>query len=338
MISTRRGVLAGVGGLVAAPAIGQTARYPERPIEVVVGFTAGGGTDLDARSYARALEQRIGGTVVISNRPGAGGELALGAVARARPDGHTLGTTNMPSFVTIPIERQAQFKLDDFAPIANLVTDPSAITGHAEGPFQSLAQVIERARAAPDTITFASPGIGTDDHLQLVLLQEAAGVRLNHVAFQGDPQLRTALLGRQVDLIGPQPRRRHGGAAEHAGACRRAGRGRSRFRPDVPTCASWGSGGDGLGARRDRARGHPAGHTRAAARSDGGHRARPGVRPRARSALHGAGLRAGRRLVRAAAAGGGEVPRVVAAHALGAAVTPRRYAARQFRRLSSQSR
>ena len=184
---TRRGLLAAAaGGALAAPALAQVARFPERPIEIAVGFIAGGGTDLDARSYARALEQRLGGTVVVNNRPGAGGELALGAVARARPDGHTLGTTNMPSFATIPIERQAQFKLDDFAPIANLVTDPSAITAHAEGPFGSLAEVIERARAAPDRITCASPGVGTDDHLQLVLLQEAAGVRLNHVAFQGD--------------------------------------------------------------------------------------------------------------------------------------------------------
>ena len=239
MIATRRGVLAAGGGLLAAPAIAQAVRFPERPIEIVVGFIAGGGTDLDARSYGRALEQRLGGTVVISNRPGAGGELALGAVARARPDGHTLGTTNMPSFVTIPIERQAQFKLDDFAPIANLVSDPSAITAHAEGPFQSLADVIERARAAPDTITYASPGVGTDDHLQLVLLQGAAGVRLNHVVFQGDPQLRTALLGRQVDLIGLNL-----GAVTAAPQNMRmlsqGGTRRSRFRPEVPTLRELG--------------------------------------------------------------------------------------------------
>ena len=239
MRATRRGVLAAGGGLLAAPALAQTGRYPERPIEVVVGFIAGGGTDLDARSFGRALEQRLGGTVVINNRPGAGGELALGAAARAKPDGHTLGTTNMPSFVTIPIERQAQFKLDDFAPIANLVTDPSAITGHADGPFKSLADVVERARAEPERITFATPGVGTDDHLQLVLLQEAAGIRLNHVVFQGDPQLRTALLGKQVDLIGlnlgavtaaPQNMRMlsQGGAR------------RSRFRPDVPTLRELG--------------------------------------------------------------------------------------------------
>lgn len=238
--ATRRVVLAAAGGgLLAAPALAQSVRYPERPVEVVVGFTAGGGTDLDARSYARALEQRLGGTVVVSNRPGAGGELALGAVARARPDGHTLGTTNMPSFVTIPIERQAQFKLDDFAPIANLVTDPSAITAHAEGAFRSLADAVERARAAPDTITFGSPGVGTDDHLQLVLLQEAAGVRLSHVVFQGDPQLRTALLGRQVDLIGLNL----GAVTATPQAVRMLSQGgarRSRFRPEVPTLRELG--------------------------------------------------------------------------------------------------
>ncbi len=240
MSLTRRTLLgAGLATPALAPSLAQTARYPERPIEIIVGFTAGGGTDLDARSYGRALEQRLGGTVVITNRPGAGGELALGAVARAKPDGHTLGTTNYPGLLTIPIERQAQFKLDDFAPIANLVTDPSAITAHADGPYRTLADVIARAKAEPERITYASPGIGTDDHLQLVLLQEAAGIRLNHVAFQGDPQLRTAVLGKQVDLMGlnlgavtaaPQGFRILAQAAAR----------RSRFGPEVPTLTELG--------------------------------------------------------------------------------------------------
>lgn len=241
ILSVRRRLLLGAAIVpaLARPGLAQAVRFPERPIEIVVGFTAGGGTDLDARSYGRALEQRLGGTVVISNRPGAGGELALGAVARARPDGHTIGTTNFPGLLTIPIERQAQFKLADFAPLANLVTDPSAITAHADGPFRTLAAVIETARAAPETITYASPGIGSDDHMQLVLLQTLTGIRLSHVVYQGDPQLRTALLGRQVDLIGlnlgavtaaPEKMRMlaQGGAA------------RSRFQPDVPTLTELG--------------------------------------------------------------------------------------------------
>jgi tripartite-type tricarboxylate transporter receptor subunit TctC len=233
---SRRALL---GSLLATPALAQTTRYPDKPIEIFVGFVAGGGTDLDARSYARALEKRLGGIVVVINRPGAGGELALSSVARARPDGHTLGTTNYPSIITIPIERRAQFALEDFAPLANLVTDPSAITVRADGPYQTLADLLAAARAAPETITYASPGVGTDDHLQLVLLQQLTGVRLTHVVFQGDPQLRTALLGRQVDSIGLNL----GAVTQVPDGTRmlsQAGARRSRFRPDVPTLRELG--------------------------------------------------------------------------------------------------
>ena len=119
------------------------------------------------------------------------------------------------------------------------MTDPSAITGHADGPFRSLADVITRARAAPEAITFATPGIGTDDHLQLVLLQEATGVRMTHVVFQGDPQLRTAVLGKQVDLMGLNL-----GAVTAAPdgfrVLAQAAATRSRFRQDVPTLRELG--------------------------------------------------------------------------------------------------
>ncbi|MGE5198583.1 MAG: Bug family tripartite tricarboxylate transporter substrate binding protein, partial [Rhodospirillaceae bacterium] len=115
MTLRRRTLLAAAGASFAAPgvapALAQANRWPERPVEIVVGFVPGGATDLDARAVAPLLEKRIGGPVVVVNRPGAGGEVALASVARARPDGHVLGTTNMPGLLTIPIERQAQFKL-----------------------------------------------------------------------------------------------------------------------------------------------------------------------------------------------------------------------------------
>ncbi|MDO9707528.1 tripartite tricarboxylate transporter substrate binding protein [Paracraurococcus lichenis] len=234
----RRGLLAAAGASLAAPALGQP-RWPDRPIEIVVGFVAGGGTDLDARSYARALETRIGGSVVVTNRAGAGGELALAAVARAKPDGHTLGTTNYPGLLTIPIERPAQFRLEDFAPLGNLVTDPSAITVHAESPYGSLQDLLAAARAAPERLTYASPGVGSDDHLQLVLLQAAAGIAMTHVVFQGDPQLRQAVLGKQVDCTGLNL-----GAVlqvpDHLRVLAQAGAARSRFRPEVPTLKELG--------------------------------------------------------------------------------------------------
>ncbi|WP_165943239.1 tripartite tricarboxylate transporter substrate binding protein [Roseicella aquatilis] len=234
----RRGLLAAGAALLAAPALGQP-RWPDRPIEIVVGFIAGGGTDLDARSFGRALERRLGGTVVVTNRPGAGGELALGSVARARPDGYTLGTTNYPSLITIPIERQAQFRLDDFAPLGNLVRDPSAITVRADSPHATLQDLLEAARQAPDRLTYASPGVGTDDHLQLVLLQALTGIRMTHVVFQGDPQLRMAVLGKQVDCMGLNL----GAVMQSPEGFRilsQAGAVRSRFCRDVPTLKELG--------------------------------------------------------------------------------------------------
>jgi tripartite-type tricarboxylate transporter receptor subunit TctC len=230
---TRRHLLAGAGVALAAPSLAQS-RWPERPIELVVGWTAGGGTDVMARTYARFLEQRIGGSVVVQNRPGAGSEIGSAAVARARPDGHSLMAVTMPVFVTIPIERNAQYRVDQFAPIALIATDPNAITVHEQSPIRSLADLIERAKREPERLTFGSSGVGTDDHLQLMLLQEAAGIRLTHVSFPGTPQIRTALLGRQLDAVGLNV----GEVAttpENLRMIVHSGNRRSRFAQNVPT-------------------------------------------------------------------------------------------------------
>ncbi|MDB5416272.1 MAG: tripartite tricarboxylate transporter substrate binding protein [Rubritepida sp.] len=229
----RRTLLGTVPALLAAPAFAQSWR-PDRPIEVVVGFTAGGATDVDARLYGRFLEQRIGGTVVVVNRPGAGGEVGLAATARARPDGTTLGFTNMPGFLTIPIERASQFKLTDFAGIGNLIGDPSAISVRADSPYRTIEELFDAAKREPDSITFGSPGIGTDDHLLIVLLQAAIGVRFNHVAFQGDPPIRTAILGGQIVANGLNL----GYVLSNNDGMRLlalAAPERSRFAPDLPT-------------------------------------------------------------------------------------------------------
>ena len=229
----RRSLLGAASALLAAPAFAQSWR-PDRPIEIVVGFVAGGATDLDARLYARLLEPRIGGNVVVVNRPGAGGEVALGTIARGRPDGTMIGTTNMPGLLTIPIERQAQFRLEELVPIGNLVTDPAAISVAADSPHRTLEDLLAAARRDPEGISFGSPGVGTDDHLLLVLMQRETGTRFNHVAFQGDPQIRTAILGRQIIASGlnigfvlsnPDGMRLLAVAAPT----------RSRFAPELPT-------------------------------------------------------------------------------------------------------
>lgn len=231
----RRALLSLAPGLLAAPVLAQTRRYPDRPVELIVGFAAGGGTDVTARTFARFLERELGGAVVVNNRPGASGEIGLAYVARSRPDGHVLGITNMPGLVSLPIERRApQFTLDDFEYVANLVADPSAFSVHATSPIRDFADLVARAQQAPETISFGSTGVGTDEHLALVLFQAAAAVKLVHVPFPGAGPMRTAMLGRQVEVGGLNV----GEVAATPSGLRmlvQGGATRSAFVPDVPT-------------------------------------------------------------------------------------------------------
>ncbi|WP_415816432.1 tripartite tricarboxylate transporter substrate binding protein [Bordetella tumbae] len=169
--------------------------WPDRPIELVVGFAPGGGTDLTARALAVYLEKELGTTVVVQNKPGASSAIALSYVARAKPDGYTLAMTNMPGLVSLPIERDAGFTTADFTYLANLVRDPSAFSVASTSPYQTLESLIADAKAKPGTISYGSTGVGTDDHLALVLFQSLTGTKLNHVPYNGAGPLRSAVLG-----------------------------------------------------------------------------------------------------------------------------------------------
>ena len=236
---TRRTLLGAAGATLAAPALGQP-RWPDRPVEIVVGFVAGGATDLDARAVAPLLEKRLGGSVVVVNRPGAGGEVALASVARARPDGHVLGTTNMPGLLTIPIERQAQFKLEDFAGIANMVTDPTAMTVHEDSPYRTLADLIAAARARPEGITYATAS--SSQQVAAASLAAMANIRMLAVPYRSSPLAVQDLLAGRVDLfiadqavILPQAQ---SGAVRMLGVTSAA---RSPSVPDVPTVREAGN-------------------------------------------------------------------------------------------------
>ncbi len=169
--------------------------WPDHPIELIVGFAPGGGTDLTARSLAVFLEKELGATVVVQNKPGASSAIALSYVARAKPDGYTLAMTNMPGLVSLPIERKAGFATDDFTYLANLVRDPSAFSVASNSPYQTLESLIAAAREKPGSISYGSTGVGTDDHLALVLFQSLTGTRLNHVPYNGAGPLRSSVLG-----------------------------------------------------------------------------------------------------------------------------------------------
>jgi tripartite-type tricarboxylate transporter receptor subunit TctC len=165
-----------------------------------VAFPPGGGTDVAARTLARFLERGLGQAVVVLNRGGAGGEIGFAELARARPDGYTIGFINTPGIVTIPIERRARFALEDFAPVANVVDDPGGFFVPAGSPLRGLADLVARARAEPGAVTYGTTGIGSDDHLAALAFQRLAAVELTHVPFAGAAQVRNAALGRQIEV------------------------------------------------------------------------------------------------------------------------------------------
>ena len=193
------GLAAFLAPLLPLPAAAQ-APYPERPITMIIAYAAGGGTDTAARTLARVMEKDLGQSVVVVNRPGAGGEIGWSELARAKPDGYTIGFTNTPGIITVPIERQARFKLDDFAPIANIVDDPGGIWVLADSPYRSLAELVEAARKAPGTLGYGTTGIGSDDHLAMLALERLTGTSFLHVPFAGSSQVRTALLSKNLPI------------------------------------------------------------------------------------------------------------------------------------------
>ena len=209
--------------------------WPDKPVELVVGFAAGGGTDITARTLAIHLSRELGGQVVVANKPGASGAIGLAYVARAKPDGHVIGMTNMPGLVTLPIERDAGYKAGDFVYLGNLVRDPSAVSVTLDSPHKSLADLLAAARKAPGTVSFGSTGVGTDDHLQMAMLEGLTGVKFLHAPFQGAAPLRTAMMGGHVVVAGLNL----GEAMPHAGKTLRvlatASENRSGLGPEVPT-------------------------------------------------------------------------------------------------------
>lgn len=230
---TRRRLALALGALAlsAGPA---WAAWPEKPIELVVGFAAGGGTDITARTLAVHLSKHLGAQVVVTNKIGASGELGLAYVAKAAPDGHVIGMTNMPGLVTLPIERKTQFKGSDFAYIANLVRDPSAFSVLASSKYKNLADLVADAKARPGEISYGSTGVGTDDHLAMVLFERLTGTQLNHVPYNGAGPLRTAVLGGHV-VIGGMNLGEVMPFKDKVRVLGQASPARSRLAPDVPS-------------------------------------------------------------------------------------------------------
>jgi tripartite-type tricarboxylate transporter receptor subunit TctC len=171
---------------------------PERPVTLVVPFGAGGGNDITARTLGQFLERELGQPFVVQNRPGAGGEIGINAVAEARPDGHTFGILNTPGLVTIPIERSPRWTLESFSFVASLVEDPAVIGVHAAGGIATLADLVAAARREPEAVTVATQARGSTSFLSVRMLEMAAGISLTPVIYNALPPGILAVAQREV--------------------------------------------------------------------------------------------------------------------------------------------
>jgi len=171
-----------------------------QPLRLIVPGAAGSPPDALARILAEPLAAR-GQPVIVDNRPGAIGTLAMGALAKAAPDGRTLALMGLPQMVAPGMLREMPYDtLRDLAPVTQLVWTTNVLLVRPESPLRTLADVVSLAKLRPDIVTCATAGTGTPSHLALELLRQRAGVRVVHVPFKGIPAGLTALMGGQVDI------------------------------------------------------------------------------------------------------------------------------------------
>jgi tripartite-type tricarboxylate transporter receptor subunit TctC len=192
---SRRLLLAGVGALAAGPVWADA--YPERPVRIVAPFAPGGPSDLAARLFAAKLSAALGRSFFVENHAGAGSNIGTALVARASPDGYTL-LISSSAFVVNPglYKRIPYDPVTDFAPVCEMVTSPNVFIARKGSGITSIPELIARAKAQPDMLSFASAGIGTTPHLAGEMLNVAAGIKLVHVPYNGaGPAMESILSG-----------------------------------------------------------------------------------------------------------------------------------------------
>lgn len=180
-----------------------TENYPEKPIEVIIAFDAGGGTDVAARTVLKFAEKYTDASFAAINKPGAAGEIGFTAIANAPTDGYTIGMINPPTTLLHPIQRpgKVKYNLDDYALIGNIVSDPGAIVVSADSDIDSLDDLIKKAKENPSKVNMAYGGPGTSEALTLRQFEEMKGVTFNKIPFDGTAPAYSALLGGHVDVL-----------------------------------------------------------------------------------------------------------------------------------------
>jgi tripartite-type tricarboxylate transporter receptor subunit TctC len=232
------------GLLFAVPVAVLAQAFPTKPVQLMVAYPAGGSTDIAARIVAAIAEKDLGQSIVVVNKGGAGGQVGWTEMSRAKPDGYYIGFINLPALNTVILDpdRKAAFNADAFVPVINQVLDPGIIWVKGDSPYKNLKDLLEAARRNPQKISAATTGILSDDHLAILMMEEAApGVMFRIVHFEGGAPVMTAVMGGHIeaafDNVGSVFRRIKTGELRALAVMDTQ---RSPFIPDVPTMPELG--------------------------------------------------------------------------------------------------
>ena len=242
---SRRGVLRLAPGAVALCASGHGLTgaaevFPSKNITLIAPWPAGGGSDALMRAFAESASRALGVTVVVENKPGAGGTLGATAMVSAKPDGYTL--TQLPLGVyRLPHMQKTSFDpLKDLTHIVGLTGYTFGIVATANAPFQSLKEMVSYAKANPGQLEYGSTGTGTTPHLAMEEFSQKAGIRLNHIPYKGSAEIMQAILGGQIRMMCGIPEYAPWVKDGKLRLLATLGRQRSRAFPDVPTVQETG--------------------------------------------------------------------------------------------------
>jgi len=190
-----------LSALVLASATAQAQQYPDRPVKVIVGFAAGSGPDIQARTLAQQLTQSLGQSFFVENRLGANGTIAARAVAQANPDGYTLLFSSSSITPTPHLYKNLGYDtLTDLRPIATVgILDGMLMLVDAKSPIRSVSEFVGHAKKTP--VLYGSPGVGNILHLATEMFSQKAGIAMQHVPYKGASEVMTALLGGSVQVM-----------------------------------------------------------------------------------------------------------------------------------------
>jgi len=205
----RRALIAGTALLPLAFGAAAQDTFPSRPIQMIVPFPPGGVADITGRPTAHVMGKLLKQSVVVQNRPGAGGSVGAAQAARSAPDGYTI-LMALSSISVLPVADRLQgrtpaYELDQFAPIALISADPTVLVVREDGPYKTLKDLVDAAKAQPGTINYGSSGVYGTLHVAMEIFASAAGIKLFHIPYQGGGPAVAALLGGQIDALASGP-------------------------------------------------------------------------------------------------------------------------------------